>query len=372
MNEPTRTPNGRWRVWVATAPGRGAPRITRTFDRKGEARAWATAMRAQVQQGTWATVTGGEITLDAFVTLWLGAPRRLAPGTVESYEYAWKRLQPSLGECRLDQLRRPQLEQALANIPGAESTRAHTHAVLAMILKAAVVDGRLRTSPLEGARQVTPARKEVPVLTAEQLRRLLLAVKPAYRPMLVTAVGTGLRQAELFGVRRARIDFLRRTLAVEEQIICGKGRPPALTSTLKTPSARRRLPLPTAVVNVLAHELEVDPDRDVMFLTSRSGSLWRRSHFNAQVWKPALRAAGLDVTLGLHVLRHTYASHMIAAGLHPRVIMARMGHASIVETMNTYGHLFPDGDEATREALDGLFGEIGRTPGAHARNDQAR
>jgi integrase len=55
--------------------------------------------------------------------------------------------------------------------------------------------------------------------------------------------------------------------------------------------------------------------------------------------------------------RTAYASHLIAAGLHPRVIQARMGHASIVETMDTYGHLFPDGDDATRQALDQLLGE---------------
>lgn len=47
----------------------------------------------------------------------------------------------------------------------------------------------------------------------------------------------------------------------------------------------------------------------------------------------------------------------VAYRLHPRVIQARMGIASIVETMDTYGHLFPDGDDATRQALDDLLGE---------------
>ncbi len=43
-----------------------------------------------------------------------------------------------------------------------------------------------------------------------------------------------------------------------------------------------------------------------------------------------------------HDLRHFYASALISAGLNPKVIQARLGHAAIAETMDTYGHLFPD------------------------------
>jgi len=46
---------------------------------------------------------------------------------------------------------------------------------------------------------------------------------------------------------------------------------------------------------------------------------------------------------------------MIAAGLHPKVIQARLGHATITETMDTYGHLFPDADESGRGAVDAMF-----------------
>jgi len=42
-----------------------------------------------------------------------------------------------------------------------------------------------------------------------------------------------------------------------------------------------------------------------------------------------------------HNLRHTHASLLIAAGVHPKAIQARQGHASITATLNTYGHLMP-------------------------------
>ena len=52
---------------------------------------------------------------------------------------------------------------------------------------------------------------------------------------------------------------------------------------------------------------------------------------------------------------HFYASTLIAAGLHPKAIQARLGHATMAETMDTYCHLFPDADEAGRAAIDAMF-----------------
>ena len=49
-----------------------------------------------------------------------------------------------------------------------------------------------------------------------------------------------------------------------------------------------------------------------------------------------------------HDLRHFYASTLIAANLNPKAIRARLGHASITETMDTYGHLFPDAEDLGR------------------------
>ena len=351
MPEPVKVGN-RWRVVVRTARGRGSPRVSRTFDTRGEARRWAAETTSQVQRGAWTDLDGGDVTLTEWADHWLSR-LRLSPGTVEGYRYALNRVLPELGRMRLDALRRPVIERALDGLTLAPSTLSLTHAALAMCLKAAVADERLGTSPMTGLRPPQIPRREVRVLDRDQLGALLSCCDPQWRPVLLTAAGTGMRQGELLGLRRSRVDFLRRTISVEEQVTSGQGRPPALTSTLKTPSSRRRLPVPDAVLEALAGL--IGPTTDVLFLTPRSGQMWRRGHFNATVWKPSLIAAGLDPTLGIHILRHSYASHLIDAGLHPRAIMARLGHSSIVETMNTYGHLMPDADAGTRDALSGLL-----------------
>src|SRR5215813_14776551 len=53
-----------------------------------------------------------------------------------------------------------------------------------------------------------------------------------------------------------------------------------------------------------------------------------------------------------HDLRHFYASALISANLNPKVIQARLGHATIAETMDTYGHLFPDAEDLGWTAVD--------------------
>jgi len=58
--------------------------------------------------------------------------------------------------------------------------------------------------------------------------------------------------------------------------------------------------------------------------------------------------------LRVHDLRHTAAGLMIALGAHPKVIQERLGHSSIKVTLDTYGHLFPNLDEALAQRLDEL------------------
>jgi integrase len=74
------------------------------------------------------------------------------------------------------------------------------------------------------------------------------------------------------------------------------------------------------------------------------------------------KAAGLPAGTRFHDLRHFYASSLIAAGLHLKVIQERLGHAAMAETMDTYGPLFPDASEHGRGALDAVSAPAGVRP----------
>ena len=68
----------------------------------------------------------------------------------------------------------------------------------------------------------------------------------------------------------------------------------------------------------------------------------------------AWAAAGLD-GITFHECRHSYASLMIAAGVGPKHISDYMGHATIAETLDTYGHLIPGSEEEAAGMLDAYY-----------------
>jgi integrase len=73
------------------------------------------------------------------------------------------------------------------------------------------------------------------------------------------------------------------------------------------------------------------------------------------VFKPAVKAAGLNPALRFHDLRHTAASLLIAANVPPKAIQEHLGHASFAITMDRYGHLYPDTADAVRDAMESAF-----------------
>ena len=73
-------------------------------------------------------------------------------------------------------------------------------------------------------------------------------------------------------------------------------------------------------------------------------------------FKPALERAQLSSTIRLYDLRHTHATALLAAGVHPKVAAERLGHSSTRQTLDTYSHVLPGmQEEATRRIEESLF-----------------
>ncbi|MEU7877699.1 tyrosine-type recombinase/integrase [Microbispora bryophytorum] len=110
---------------------------------------------------------------------------------------------------------------------------------------------------------------------------------------------------------------------------------------LKTRASRRTVPADDLVLEqITAHMQRYAPGENEVLVTNRSSRPVQRSTFG-MCWRTAVATAGLPKGTRFHDLRHFYASSLIRANLNPKVIQARLGHATIAETMDTYGHLFP-------------------------------
>ena len=76
-----------------------------------------------------------------------------------------------------------------------------------------------------------------------------------------------------------------------------------------------------------------------------------------RTWRPVARAMGLtaETGTGAHALRHFYASLLIRYGESVKTVQSRLGHKSAAETLDTYGHMWADSDDRTRDAVDSIL-----------------
>ena len=192
---------------------------------------------------------------------------------------------------------------------------------------------------------------------------LLAAMPDRYRVLGLRAAGAGLRQGEALGVTVDRVDFLRRQLRVDRQLVTpdqGESHfgPP------KSKASTRTVPLANVVLEGIAeHFRQFSPGPEGLVITYVDGRAVRRNRFGA-MWRQSIVRAGLPRAFRYHDLRHHFASALIAGGCSVKVVQKALGHASARETLDTYGHLWPDSEDLTRRAIDAALG-TGCAPDVH-------
>ena len=116
--------------------------------------------------------------------------------------------------------------------------------------------------------------------------------------------------------------------------------------------------MPDVVSSALAaHLARYRPSRYGLVFTSRTGNPLRRNTLGSIRARPV---AGLPEWATLHDLRHVYASLLIAKGCSVKAVQRRLGHQSAMETLDTYGHLWPDSDDETGNAVDLVLAGVTR------------
>jgi integrase len=186
-------------------------------------------------------------------------------------------------------------------------------------------------------------------LGAGDVDSLVDAIDTRYASLVATAAHTGARFGELAALRDTRLDLLRGTLTIVEQLTEVKGQ--LIIRSPKTPASRRQIALPRTLADMLAEHLSVQPPVDGYVFTSPMGALLRRTAFRRRFFLPAVRAS-VGEPMRFHDLRHSHVAMLIAQGEHPKVIQTRLGHSSIQVTLDRYGHLFEGLDEAAAARLD--------------------
>jgi integrase len=346
-----RTPSGRWRAEYRDIAGR---KRSRTFDRKADAERWRAGMIAAIQRGDYVDPVRGRMKFSDWAWQWLSSAQHLSPSSYARVEIALRNeLVPSLGNCRLTAIDHEMVQEivnSLVRRGQAPATVRKTYNVLSSIMGAAVSANRVLRSPCQGIRLPKLTPRQMRFLSAEELHRLAHEVPDRYRALVFTAGYLGPRWSEVVGLRSVDISLLERRLTISHTLVEVRGHlhsgPP------KSAKGVRTLTVPGFVADIIGEHLGRYPAAGGWVFAAPEGGPLRR-HFVRRVFKPAAERAHL-APLRWHDLRHTSAGLAIAVGAHPKVIQERLGHSSIKVTLDTYGHLFPNLDQALSEALDEL------------------
>ncbi len=168
-----------------------------------------------------------------------------------------------------------------------------------------------------------PKAKRLPVaLTSEEVSRLLAAVESPKAKMLLTVMyGCGLRISEAVGLEVRDVDSQRMVIHIRQS----KGR------------KDRYVPLGTRLLTQLRNYWRAERPARFLFPGSQADRPWNVAAVREE-FRLAKRIAGIEIPCTTHVLRHSYATHCLQAGMDVGAIQQILGHRSL-ETTATYTHV---------------------------------
>lgn len=355
------TTHGQGRRWQVRYRDDTGNQVARNFTRQADADAFDAKVQRDLDTGAYLNVKAGSITLSEYaLSLWLPAQLHLRPNSISTYKrHLTAQILPRLGQRRLSSLKPSDIRafvaalvsqpSAITRKPLSPTTIATVVAVLKMALEAAVTDQLIAANPARRVPLPLVEKRHAHPMSREMVIAIADAITPRFRLTVFQGALAGLREGEALGQRHDDVDFLRRRIRVLVQAQDGELAP------LKTRASTRRLPADDILLQAITEHMRRYPAGPGGVITSnRVGKIPKRSTFG-DAWRKAVAAAGAPKGTRFHDLRHFYASVLIAQNLNPKVIQERMGHSNITETMDTYGHLFPEAQELGRGAFDDLF-----------------
>jgi integrase len=336
----------------------GKPRYKTVGPKLAEARRARTLLLGKVERGELATPT--RLTFAELAATWLEdlealvAADERSPRTLENYTYLLNHhIIPAFGSKRLQEVTTDDIAALIGQMRAkhlAAKTINGALVPIGRILAHALRRGYITDNPLRRLEQHERPRiykRDQRVLDHRQITALLDASLPRYRPLIATAIYTGLRLNELLGLTWTDVNLQDGFIHVRYQLSRPTLDNPAHRVRLKTAAATRDIPLLPQLAAVLKrHKLAArhSADGDYVFATATGTPLGYR---NVERRGLGHAADGADLNSGdctrlrVHDLRHTFASHLIIdLKLDIAHVSRILGHARPSITLDTYTHLY--------------------------------
>lgn len=188
--------------------------------------------------------------------------------------------------------------------------------------------------------------------------------------LCMTAFHTGMRRGELLGLRWRDVDLDLATISVNRSLHCLRNGN-LVFSEPKTPKARRLIAMTPSLATELRRYQATQEAQRLLLTAPLTDEDLVFAHpdgtpINPNTVSPAFRkvANRAGLTLRLHDLRHSHATLMLKAGVHPKIVSERLGHATVALTLDTYSHVLPGLQEAAARAFDENLQQVRNKKGA--------
>jgi integrase len=353
-------PNGSWRVQISL----DGQRLSFTARTRRECQEWLKKTISQIDQGmkfSSATVKLGEF----MNTLLISAKSSVRQTTWSHYEQLTRNyVLPNLGQIKIKDLNPDQIQRFYNHLLSTEvgiHTVIKIHAMLHGAIEQAVKVGLINRNVIDAAIPPREPATEMKILDESQVSQLLIAARGSrMEALLHLAVSTGMRQMEILGLKWNDLDWIKKTLKVERQLVRGEG---VQFSQPKTRHGRRMVVLGDRATEILHRHYDSQNEE-----RRKAGESWTEYgliftsgngtpiHFRNLMrdFKNLLKAAGLP-EIRFHDLRHTASSLMLNHGIPVIVVSRRLGHARPSITLDIYGHLVPGMQEEAAQMMDDLI-----------------
>jgi integrase len=298
-------------------------------------------------------------TVTAFLERWIEHMQgQVSPRSHERYaEIARRNIAPLLGGVALTKLQPAQISSAYAkaltsgrrDAQGGLSARTvtHIHRILREALQQAVRWRLIAHNPADLVKPPKVERKQMNVLDATGTAQMIEAARPyaAFMPILLGAL-CGLRRGEIAALRWRSVDLEAGQLAVvasieqtkagcrEKETKSGRARTVALPATMIEELRRHRLEQAQALLQL---GVRLMPEHHVVM---QADGTPLQPNSIGHAFMMFLQATGLK-RIRFHDLRHSHATQMLAAGVHPKIASERLGHAKVGTTLDLYSHVLP-------------------------------
>jgi len=335
----------------------------RGFKGKTEARNAEREARVAWEKGHY--IDPSKMTFGDYITNWLANKQNISLETRETNQGHLKNhIIPVLGGIPLQKVNVSHIEELITSLQAkglAEGTIKKIYNLVQTAFKTASKREIISRNPfdlLDDGSRPKVSKPEIDYWTVEEVRHFFNVLEHRQRILFILAIHTGMRRGEMLGLRWKDIDFEGGRLRISQSLKPLQG----LKKGVKTASGYRSISLSPYVLSelkkhramILQERLSTKhyQDHDLV-ICQPNGEPVSVGNFT-KFWKRIVQNTGMRY-IRFHDLRHTCASLLFSAGVHPKVVQELLGHSSIKVTLDTYSHMMPNMQADAASALEKML-----------------